>query len=116
MLAGEEELSHNSLVGGQVLACTLDAPMMACEINFEAPAHPGSNPNPNPNPSLDPNPNPNPNPNQAPAHPGSNPNPNPNPSLDPNPNPNPNPNQAPASMAWGDAPSHAARGAMEASL
>ena len=34
-------MSHNSLVGGQVLACGLDAPMMACEITFEAPAHPG---------------------------------------------------------------------------
>lgn len=41
VLAGEEELSHNSLVGGQVLACGLDEPAMACEITFEAPANPG---------------------------------------------------------------------------
>ena len=38
---GEVELSHNSLVGRQALACALDAPVMSAEISFEAPTTPG---------------------------------------------------------------------------
>mmetsp|Transcript_20819 Transcript_20819/g.49882 ORF Transcript_20819/g.49882 Transcript_20819/m.49882 type:complete len:467 (+) Transcript_20819:41-1441(+) len=36
-----EEIAHNMLVGRQALACTLDSPTMACEIEFEAPSTPG---------------------------------------------------------------------------
>eukprot|EP00966_Prymnesium_polylepis_P063496 1472872-Prymnesium_polylepis.1 len=36
-----EEISHNSLVGRQPLGCALDAPTVACELEFEAPTTPG---------------------------------------------------------------------------
>lgn len=36
-----EEVAHNALVGRQALACTLDSPTMACELEFEAPVTPG---------------------------------------------------------------------------